>query len=664
MNKISIIGYPRIGENRELKKITESYFAGTITKKELISSAKKIRGNDWLIQKNKGIEYIPSNDFSFYDNMLDTAYMLNVIPSRYANLNLDAMDTYFAMAKGYQKNKKDVKALDMKKWFNTNYHYVVPEIETDTIFKLNSNKIFEEYQEALKIGIETKPVIIGPFTFLKLCKTKKGYSDYIDEIVKIYSEILDGLNNLNVKILQIDEPELVRDLTKDDISNFILMYKKILSQKKGLKILLQTYFGDIRDIYSDIISLSFDAIGIDFVEGKMSLELIQNNGFPNDKILFAGIVNGKNVWRNDYRKTIQTLAQIFEKVPKKNVVLSTSCSLLFAPYSLKYENKMEEKYKKHLAFAEEKTGELSELAELVNQTDYIKDERFIKNQNIINEKSLFADTDIREKVKNLKDKDFDREMKFEDRIKIQKNLLRLPSLPTTTIGSFPQTKEVRQLRNKYRKGEINGNEYKEKIKEKIKEVIKLQEEIGLDVLVHGEFERNDMVEYFGENLKGFLFTENGWVQSYGTRGVKPPIIFTDVKHDKIITVEWIIYSQGLTNKPVKGMLTGPITILNWSFPREDIHPKEIAYQIAIAIKEEVADLEKAGVKIIQIDEAALREKLPLRKCDWHKDYLDWAIKAFKLTHSSVKPETQIHTHMCYSEFADIINEISEMDADV
>ena len=670
MSKISIIGYPRIGEKRELKKITESYLKGKSSKEELLKEAKELRKKNWMTQHKKGVDFIPSNDFSFYDTFLDTAFALNIIPSRYKNLGLDDIDIYFAMAKGYQKNGIDVRALEMKKWFNTNYHYIVPELEDDVDIRLNGSKMFDECSEAESLKIKTRPVITGPFTLLKLCKIKseKTLSDYITPVLNVYKEIIKRLDNLKIEFLQLDEPALVKDLTEEDISIFIKIYEKLLSDRGNIKILLQTYFGDVRDVYEKVISMEFDAIGLDFVEGEKTLELIREYGFPKNTILFTGIINGKNIWKNNYEKSINIIRELSERyIDKNRLVLNTSCSLLHTPYTLRNETKMKNEYRVQMAFAEEKLDELKDLKILMDDPDYKKNSIYIKNQEIISSKQNlkeFYSSKIREKIKSLKDNDFKREPSFSERIKKQHALLRLPILPTTTIGSFPQTQEVRKLRNSFKNGEISQEEYKEEIKNKIKEVIALQEKIDLDVLVHGEFERNDMVEYFGENLKGFLFTENGWVQSYGTRGVKPPIIFGDVERVNPITIEWIKYAHDLTNKPVKGMLTGPVTILNWSFPREDMSLEEICFQIGLAIKDEVMDLEESGIGIIQIDEAALREKLPLRKSNWKSNYLEWAIKAFRLVHSSVKPETQIHTHMCYSDFDDIIEEISDMDADV
>lgn len=669
MKKSTIVGYPRIGVNRELKKAVEGYFKNDLSLTELKGVTKNLRKGYWLTQKEKGIDYIPSNDFSFYDNMLDTAVLLNVIPQRYLELNLPIVDTYFAMARGYQKGSKDVKALRMKKWFNTNYHYMVPEIEDGMKFSLNDTKPFDLYKEAKELGIETRPTIIGVFTFLKLSrlKTKTTFEECLDNLADVYIQILNKFENEGIEYLQIDEPILVTDLNKEDVAQFEKVYKKILDKKGNIKILLQTYFGDIRDVYQTVNNLNFDGVGLDFIEGSESLTLIEKYGFPSNRTLVAGIINGKNIWRNDYKKSVKIINSLESYVEPDNIWIGTSCSLLHVPHTLRTETKISEDYKESLSFAEEKLDELAELKDLVSNSNYKESIIYKQNQEIINRKrtnSICSNNSVRTKVNNLKSEDFIRKVNFEERNKIQKELFKLPILPTTTIGSFPQTQEIRKLRQQFKKNEITEKEYEDKIKEKINEIIKFQEEIGLDVLVHGEYERNDMVEYFGQQLEGFLFTQNGWVQSYGTRGVKPPIIYGDIERKEPMTVNWIKYASDQTEKIVKGMLTGPITILNWSFPREDLSLKEIAYQIGLAIGEEVVDLEKAGIKIIQIDEAALREKLPLRKEQWKKDYLDWAIPAFRLTASKVKPETQIHTHMCYSEFSDIIKDIQDMDVDV
>ena len=657
----SVIGYPRIGKDRELKFASEKFFNGELDEAGLLEAAKAIRKEDLLKQKEAGITYISSNDFSFYDNVLDTAFLFNVVPQRYKDLGLSELETYFALARGYQGDKGNVKALAMKKWFNTNYHYLVPEIDDDTKIELTGSKPIDEFVEAKEFGVDTKVALVGPFTFLKLAKYTgaKKISDVYSVLTAEYIKLVSQLAAAGAKVIEFDEPYLVRDLDSDDIDLFKEIYSLILSNKNGAKILLQTYFGDIRDAYNEVTDLDFDLIGLDFVEGRKTLELVKTNGFPADKILVAGLVNGKNIWRNDYKKTLSVLNEI----GAANVVLGTSCSLLHVPYTLANETKLSEDYKKHFAFAEEKLTELNEIASLFGG-DFENNEIFKKNQALFEGRVDSEDKDVQAKVAAITDADYVRLPVFEEREKIQKDILNLPLFPTTTIGSFPQTSDVRKNRQEFKKGLKSKEDYVEFNKQKIAECIKLQEEIGLDVLVHGEFERNDMVEYFGENLNGYVFTEKAWVQSYGTRNVKPPIIWGDVSRKAPITVFWSKFAKSCTDKPVKGMLTGPVTILNWSFPREDISIKESILQIALAIRDEVLDLEANGINIIQIDEAALREKLPLRKSDWYSEYLDFAIPAFRLVHSKVKPETQIHTHMCYSEFTDIIPAIDAMDADV
>ena len=659
--KTSVIGYPRIGKDRELKFASEKFFNGEIRENDLLDVAKNIRKSDLLKQKEAGITYISSNDFSFYDNVLDTAVLFNIIPRRYKDLGLSELETYFAMARGYQGDKGNVKALAMKKWFNTNYHYLVPEIDDDTVISLTGKKPVAEYVEAKELGVDTKVAVVGPFTFLKLAKFtgKKNIADVYSALTGEYIKLISALTSEGTGLIEFDEPYLVRDLDSNDIALFKEIYSSILAGKNGAKILLQTYFGDVRDIYSELITLDFDLIGLDLVEGRKTLELVKTYGFPSDKILVAGLVNGKNIWRNDYKKTLA----VIEEIGNGNVVLGTSCSLLHVPYTLENETKLSDDYKKHFSFAEEKLTELYEIASLAG-TDYESSDAFKNNQELFKGRKDSADKDVQERVASITDADYVRLPAFEEREKIQKAILNLPLFPTTTIGSFPQTQDVRKNRQEFKKGLKSKEEYIEFNRKKIAECIKLQEEIGLDVIVHGEFERNDMVEYFGEHLNGYLFTEKAWVQSYGTRNVKPPIIWGDVSRREPITVEWSKFAKSCTDKPVKGMLTGPVTILNWSFPREDISIKESILQIALAIRDEVLDLEANGINIIQIDEAALREKLPLRKSDWYSEYLDFAIPAFRLVHSKVKPETQIHTHMCYSEFTDIIPAIDAMDADV
>lgn len=660
----SVIGFPRIGTLRELKFASEKYFRKEIEAEELQQIAETLRKTHWSIQKEAGIDYISSNDFSFYDMTLDTAVLLNIIPKRYKELELSGLDTYFAMARGYQGASGDVKALAMKKWFNTNYHYIVPEVEDDTVIQLSGNKLVDEYAEAKALGIETKPVVIGAYTMLRLCRFtgKKPALDYVEDIISAYQNLVKKCEENQIAWVQFDEPALVWDMEESDIALFHKIYDGILSCKKHSHILLQTYFGDVRDIYQDLIQMPFDGIGLDFIEGKETLNLVNTYGFPQDKQLFAGLVNGKNIWKNCFDKTLKVLQTLNDK--KIKAVLSTSCSLLHVPYTLKHEHKISQEYLAYFAFAEEKLGELKELSILADAADYTKEAAYKENQKLFAEERDCKNVDVKKRLSEVTENDYVRLPERSTRQKLQKKVLGLPEFPTTTIGSFPQTKDVKANRQAYRKGEISEQEYIDFNRKKIAECVALQEEIGLDVLVHGEYERNDMVEYFGEALGGFLFTEKAWVQSYGTRCVKPPVIWGDVYRKNPITVAWSVYAQSLTKKPMKGMLTGPVTILNWSFPREDISIRESIAQIALAIRDEVLDLEANGIQVIQIDEAALREKLPLRKSDWYTEYLDFAIPAFRLTHSGVKPETQIHTHMCYSEFTDIIAAIDDMDADV
>ena len=657
----SVIGFPRIGKNRELKFASEKFFKGEISEAELQKVAAEIRLYGWKKQREANISFIPSNDFSFYDNVLDTAFLLNVIPARYQELNLSVLEKYFAAAHGYQGEKGDVKALPMKKWFNTNYHYIVPEIDDATELKLVGKKPVEEFNEAKLAGIESIPTVIGPYTFLRLARYngQKKAKDFVVAAIAAYAKLADQLATAGAKWISIAEPALVFDVTAEERELFKSIYVELIKQiheVAKLKVNLQTYFGDIRDVYEDVIALGFDGIGLDFVEGLKSLELLKK-GFPKDTILFAGVVNGKNIWRADYAQKNAILAEIEKYVVAENVVVSTSCSLLHVPYTVAAEQKLSADILKHFAFAEEKLVEIAELASA-------DADALAKNKALFATARVQANAKVQAELAALSAADFERKPSRLERREVQKAEFKLPAFPTTTIGSFPQTAEVRANRAAFRKGEISKEQYVEFNQKKIAECIKLQEEIGLDVIVHGEFERNDMVEYFGSKIDGFVFTQNAWVQSYGTRCVKPPVVWGDVSRSAPITVEWSVFAQSCTKKPVKGMLTGPVTILNWSFPREDVSLKTQAQEIGLAIRDEVLDLEKNGIRIIQIDEAALREKLPLRKSDWHKEYLDWAIPAFRLVHAKVKPETQIHTHMCYSEFNDIVRDIDNMDADV
>ena len=668
----SVSGFPRIGQNRELKKIIEAYWKGAASLDEVRGTAKELRAKHWKLQAQAGVDLIPSNDFSYYDQMLDTAILLNVIPQRYKRLAFtNPEETLFAMGRGYQGDKGDVTALPMKKWFTTNYHYIVPEIEESTEIRLNGTKPFDEFNEAKARGILTKPVLIGPYTFLKLARNAQAEEltydkGLVNAVAAVYAEVIKRFAALGAQWLQLDEPYLVLDKEDGDVSLFKSLYAKILPAREDkIKVLLNTYFGHIADVYETVNLLGFDGIGLDLNEGKdENLAAVEKYGVAENTTLFAGVVNGRNIWRNNYAVSLGLIDALRQKTD--NVAVYTASSQLHVPFSTEGETALDPAVLKHFAFAVEKLTELKEIAVLADSDEDAKKASadLAANQALFDGTRVAADPAVAERIAKLTDADFVRQPARAERQKEQRVALGLPLLPTTTIGSFPQTKEIRAERAKLRKGEITKAEYDEFMKAQIDACIRHQEQIGLDVLVHGEFERNDMVEYFGQNLNGFLFTKNAWVQSYGTRCVKPPIVWGDVSRANPITVEWSAYAQSRTNHVMKGMLTGPVTILNWSWPREDITHEQQTQQLALAIRDEVLDLEAAGIKVIQIDEAALREKLPLRKTDWHAKYLDWAIPAFRLVHSAVKPTTQIHTHMCYSEFNDIIRDIDAMDADV
>ncbi|MFD1392786.1 5-methyltetrahydropteroyltriglutamate--homocysteine S-methyltransferase [Lacticaseibacillus jixianensis] len=658
----TIIGYPRIGAHRELKFATQHYFKQRLSAAELQATAQQLRLANWQTIKRAGIDQVPTGDFSFFDTTLDTAFLLNIVPKRYQALNLPLLDEYFALARGYQGPAGDVKALSMKKWFNTNYHYLVPEFDQDTQIKVRDWQLFAQFQEAKAAGINARPSLVGPYTLLRLSRFLAGRqaADFADALAAAYTEIIARLRAAGAQWIQLDEPALVFDQSVADQALFKQLYTPILAQKGQAKILLQTYFGDVTDSYQNLTTLPFDGLGLDFIEGQANLALLTRQGFPKDRVLFAGVVNGKNIWRTNYDKTLALLAQLDEVAA--DVVLSTSTSLLHVPYTTKNEPQIDPAELRYLAFAEEKLTELREL----DAARHAKRETpaLLANRHLFATPRYVEDPAINAKIAALKPADYQRLPARKTRLAIQAKEFHLPLLPTTTIGSFPQTAAVRKNRAEFRKGKITAEAYTAFNHKEMRRWLKIQEDLGLDVLVHGEFERNDMVEYFGEQLKGFRFTANGWVQSYGTRGVKPPIIWGDVVRTHPITVAEAVYAQRQTTKPVKGMLTGPVTILNWSFPREDVSPQLSTEQIALALQGEVLDLEQHGIKIIQIDEPALRENLPLRKKDWHRKYLDWAVPAFRLVGAKVQPTTQIHTHMCYSEFGDIIEAIDALDADV
>ena len=668
----SVSGFPRIGGDRELKKAIEGYWKGKHGLDQVRATAKELRERHWRLQAEAGIDLIPSNDFSYYDQVLDTAILLNVIPQRYDRLAFEnPEDTLFAMARGYQGPKGDVTALPMKKWFTTNYHYLVPEIDSATDIHLNGTKPFDEFEEAKALGIHTKPVLVGPYTFLKLARNAKAEPLELDKglvnaVAAVYAEILTRFAALGATWVQFDEPYLVLDKEDGDVELFKTLYAKILPARTGgVKVLLNTYFGHIADVYETVSLLGFDGIGLDLIEGRdENLEAVGRYGVGESTTLFAGVINGRNIWRNNYAASLGLVDALRQVTP--NVAVATACSLLHVPFSTAGEDGLGDEVLRHFAFAVEKLGELRAVADLSDADEEAKkaSDLLRENQALFDGTRVEPDRAVADRLAALTDKDATRLPARAERQRLQREALHLPLLPTTTIGSFPQTAEVRAARARLRKGELSREDYDAFIRSQIDQVIAWQEQIGLDVLVHGEFERNDMVEYFGQRLNGFLFTRNAWVQSYGTRCVKPPIVWGDVSRREPITVAWSSYAQSRTNHVVKGMLTGPVTILNWSWPREDVSNELQTRQLALAIRDEVLDLERAGIRVIQIDEAALREKLPLRKSDWHKKYLDWAIPAFRLVHAAVQPTTQIHTHMCYSEFNDIIRDIDAMDADV
>ena len=662
MSKNYVIGFPRIGEKRELKKVLEDYWAKKVDFSEVKYVAENLRKRHWTYQKEAKIDFIASNDFSLYDNMLDSSILLGAIPKRFQHLKDEEL--YFAMARGNQ----DCVAMEMTKWFNTNYHYIVPEISKDTTFKLNSKKVIEEYKEALELGINTKINLIGAITYLGLSKSVDN-SDlfaHISSVVKVYKELLEEISKLNSEIVvQFDEPLFVKDLEPKVLSLLKPVYDELSNVSKNIKIVVTTYFEHSNEATKILVNTPIWALGLDFIHGVKnleSLEFIKNS----NKVLIAGVIDGRNIWKSNFEDKLNLLNKISNVVSKDNIIVGTSCSLLHVPFTLSYEDNLDKEIKSWLAFANEKLKELNLVSKQffgskLSLEDIANIEK--NRQDNIQRKvsTKIHNQKIQEEIKNLKK--FEREDKFEDRIKAQREFFKYDFLTTTTIGSFPQTPEIRENRKNYKANLISKEEYETQIKKYIDDCVAFQDEIGLDILVHGEPERNDMVEYFGQLLEGFAFTQNAWVQSYGSRCVKPPVIFGDVSRPNAMTVLWIKYAQSKTSKVMKGMLTGPVTILNWSFVRDDIPRNEVTKQIALCINKEVDDLQNAGIKMIQVDEAAFKEGYPLR-AENIKAYENWAVDNFRLSVSSAKANTQIHTHMCYSEFNDIIKTIEAMDADV
>lgn len=668
----NVLGYPRIGSHRELKKACEAYWAGKMSLEKLQLTARQLRRQHWETLQQAGIDLIPSNDFSLYDQVLDMCLMTGVIPARFTPLkdklaNAASPELYFAMARGYQKNGLDITAMEMTKWFDTNYHYLVPEFDAGQQFRVLSDKCTGEFKEALSLGIHTKPVLLGPVSFLLLGKIKEESlhaGELLEQLLPVYIQLLQNLQQAGATWVQLDEPCLVLDLTPDQQALYQYAYTKINAAVPGLQILLATYFGSLQDNTALTLELPVQALHIDLVRAPEQLDAVLA-ALPAHMQLSLGVINGRNIWKNDYESSLQLIKKAIDTIGEDRVLLATSCSLLHSPYDLALETDEEvltPQIKSWMAFARQKVEELVELKEILAGNRQLLE----ANRRCLHEKStasIVHKPAVKARVKALTDADASRLHPFPIRQQAQEALLQLPLFPTTTIGSFPQTEEIRKLRADLKKGLITNGQYETAIRKAIAEAVKWQEGLGLDVLVHGEFERNDMVEYFGEQLEGFVFTQNGWVQSYGSRCVKPPVIYGDVQRSQPMTVDWSSYAQSLTSKPMKGMLTGPVTILQWSFVRDDQPRADTTLQIALAIRDEVQDLENAGIKVIQVDEPAVREGLPLRKAQWQA-YLDRAVRAFRVAVCCVKDETQIHTHMCYAEFNDIIDSIAAMDADV
>jgi len=666
--KTKVLGYPRIGQDRQLKKATESYWKGEISLEALKQTGAQIRKDNWLKQKKAGIDYIPSNDFSFYDQMLDMTCLLGNVPARFQwdGKSID-LDTLFFMARGLRPGataKPTTTACEMTKWFDTNYHYLVPEFSSSTKFTLSASKVFDEFKEAKDLGVVTCPVLIGPVTYLLLGKGPAGFDSLslLNGLLPVYEDILKRLSALGAEWIQIDEPVLSLDLTALQLEAIKKTYER-LSKASGAKLMVASYFGELRSNVQVFAQLPVAALHIDAVRAAGEVvEIARSIG--SQKLLSVGVIDGRNIWKNDFTTSLEVLKKVKSIIGAGRLIVSPSCSLVHVPLSLAHESKLDAQLKNWMAFADEKLQELTQLRGLLEGTAS-KDVLTANSQAISlrrQSKRIHQDA-VAKRVKSVGPKDLNRASAFPERRSLQIKRLNLPLFPTTTIGSFPQTTEVRNLRAQWKKNTIDAKQYEAEMEAEIKKCVEFQHEIGIDMLVHGEFERNDMVEYFGEQLEGFVFTANGWVQSYGSRYVKPPIIFGDVHRPKPMTVRWSAFAQTLTKKPMKGMLTGPVTISQWSFVRDDQPRSQTVQQIALAIRDEVLDLEKAGIAAIQIDEPALREGLPLRKQDWPA-YLRWAVDAFRLSCGGVKNETQIHTHMCYAQFNDIIEAIADMDADV
>ncbi|KAI1753821.1 cobalamin-independent methionine synthase [Xylaria castorea] len=671
MVQSAVLGFPRMGVNRDLKKATEAYWAGNLSQADLLAEAKRLRLAHWKIQKDAGVDVIPSNDFALYDQILAQIQDFGAVPERYSSAGLDRVDEYFAMGRGHQKGGVDVPSLEMVKWFDSNYHYVKPTLQDNQTFTLSSSpKAVNEFTEAKEAGIVTRPVLVGPVSFLHLGKADRGQSvnpiDLLDKLLPVYEQLLTQLKQAGAETVQIDEPVLVFDLPAKAKAAFKPTYEKLASLGDKIpKLVFTTYFGDIvhnlealpKDIY---------AVHIDLVRNPEQLDTVAAALSPKT-ILSAGVVDGRNIWKTNFKRAIETVESAIQKLGKDRVIVATSSSLLHTPHTLASEKKLDSEIADWFSFASEKAVEVAIIAKAVTEGPASVKDALEANAKSMNARATSKRTNnpqVKDRQSKIQASDYDRKSEFPNRISQQQEKLKLPLFPTTTIGSFPQTKEIRVQRSKFTKKDITEAQYDKFIEQEIDMNVKIQDELDLDVYVHGEPERNDMVQYFGERLDGYAFTTHAWVQSYGSRCVRPPIIVGDISRPAPMTVKESKYAVSVSKKPMKGMLTGPVTCLRWSFPRDDVHQSVQAEQLALALRDEVVDLEKAGIDVIQVDEPALREGLPLRSGKEREAYLDWAVKAFRLSTVGVEDSTQIHSHFCYSEFQDFFHAIAALDADV
>jgi 5-methyltetrahydropteroyltriglutamate--homocysteine methyltransferase len=672
MASSNVSGFPRIGAARELKFATEGYWRGEVPEAELLATAKRIRLENWRFMQEAGIELVPSNDFSLYDHVLDTLALVGAVPERYGHAGGPlGLDGYFAMARGRQAGGVDVTAMEMTKWFDTNYHYIVPELGPETRFSLSSTKPFDEHGEAMsELGLDTVPVLVGPVSLLLLGKPSEGADEGFDRLelleplLQVYGEVIERLAEQGATWVQLDEPCFTEDRSERELDALRLAYEELAKVHERTQLLVKTYFDHVGDAYGVLRDLPVDGIGLDLHRGPRNVELIAEQGGLEDKVLFAGIVDGRNVWINELEHSLDLLNGLRDRC--RELVVSTSCSLLHTPVDLDAETGLDDELRSWMAFARQKVGEVATLARGVGEGREAIAAELDRNDRALEDRRTSHRTrnpEVRSRVAALGEAEATRQSPFETRIEAQRPHLDLPLFPTTTIGSYPQTAEIRQARAALRAGEIDQAEYERRMRDEVERVIRFQEEVGLDVLVHGEPERNDMVQYFAEQMSGYVFTENAWVQSYGSRYVRPPILYGDVSRPQPMTTQWIAFAQSLTSKPVKGMLTGPVTMLQWSFVRDDQPRSETCKQLALAIRDEVADLEAEGIRVIQVDEPAIREGLPLRRDRW-SEYLEWAVYCFRVSTAVAADETQVHTHMCYSDFGDIMEQIQAMDADV